>query len=249
MFCVCRFFAWNGICDAVSSSAFAAAVLLTPYTVFAADKTPDLAATERVTVMYPSAVPVQLYNPGVAVAALDATVVSPTLPKPLDGLNFGAGIAVTFGQQRVVQAKVINNIVRVTEVGNVMAGIVFEFHYFFVPNIPFLGGLVGPSNWGHGPFVAVDVSTGDGSNVLAGVSMGYMVGFRRTRLTTLDGKNHYLTTDNNSWNFGVGFRVDPRATVLGDGVVANLPPPTGETDARLKTVPRYGVMLLTSFSF
>jgi hypothetical protein len=148
-----------------------------------------------------------------------------------------------------VQAKVINNIARVTEAGNVMAGIVFESHYFFVPNVPFLGGLVGPQNWGHGPFVAVDVSTGDGSNVFAGVSMGYMVGFRRTRLTTLDGKNFYQTTDNNSWNFGVGFRVDPRATVLGDGVVANLPPPAGETDARLKTVPRYGVMLLTSFAF
>jgi hypothetical protein len=148
----------------------------------------------------------QPYYTGVPGAALDATVVTPTLPKPLDGLNFGAGIAVTFGQQRVVQAKVINNIVRVTEAGNVMAGIVFESHYFFVPNVPFLGGLVGPQNWGHGPFVAVDVSTGDGSNVFAGVSMGYMVGFRRTRLTTLDGRNFYLTTDNNSWNFGVGFR-------------------------------------------
>jgi hypothetical protein len=78
-----------------------------------------------------------------------------------------------------------------------------------------------------------------------------MVGFRRIHLTTQpqDPSKAVMTIDNNSWNFGVGYRVDPRATVLGDGVIANAPPPKGETNARLKTVPRSGVMLVTSFSF
>jgi hypothetical protein len=175
----------------------------------------------------------------------------PPIPKPLDGLNFGAGIAVTFGQSRVASATVVNNIVRVTESSDVMAGIVLESHYFFVPKIPFLWGSVDPGSWGHGPFVAVDASTANGSTVIAGFSMGWMVGFRRTRLTPVPFNPAYAmaTTDNNSWNIGVGFRVDPRATVLGDGIVANMPLPPGETEARLKTVPRYGVMLLTSFSF
>jgi hypothetical protein len=113
-----------------------------------------------------------------------------------------------------------NNIVRVTDSSNVMAGIVFESHYFFVPDFAFPGGFVTKGNWGTGPFVAVDASTSDGSNVIAGVSLGWMIGFRRTRLTPVvtpvvrpDGKAGMEVTpmplpDNSpSWNFGVGFRV------------------------------------------
>ena len=61
---------------------------------------------------------------------------------------------------------------------------------------------------------------------------------------------HHPTTDpklgNSSWNFGVGLRVDPSATVFGDGVRANQAPPPGVTtaDQLLKTEPRYGLMLL-----
>jgi hypothetical protein len=90
--------------------------------------------------------------------------------------------------------------------------------------------------------------------------MGWMVGFRKSRLAAVSLINPQTSTptasvaavaDNTSWNFGVGFRVDPKATVLGDGIVANAPLLPGETvnPVRLKTVPRYGVMLLTSFGF
>jgi hypothetical protein len=178
-------------------------------------------------------------------------------------LGFGAGVAVTFGQPRVTSAVAVgpSNIVRVTDSSNVMAGLVFESHYFFVPQVDFGWGLVTKGNWGTGPFVAVDASTSDGSTVIAGVSMGWMVGFRRTKLTPVarldgNGKMELLgqtsvpDTTIPSWNFGVGFRVDPRATVLGDGIVANAPLPPGETNpVRLNKVPRYGVMLLTSFTF
>jgi hypothetical protein len=58
-------------------------------------------------------------------------------------------------------------------------------------------------------------------------------------------------TTNANWNFGVGLRVDPSATVFSDGVRANQPPPPGITtaDQLLKKEPRYGIMLLSSFSF
>jgi hypothetical protein len=181
-------------------------------------------------------------------------------------LGFGAGVAVSFGQSRVNNAVAVgpNNIVRVTDNSNVLGGIVFESHYFFVPPaINFLGSATAV-HWGHGPFVAIDASTDStgSAGVVAGISMGWMVGFKRAALT---GKKQLMYTDtsgnrvfaqqavpvdNNSWNFGVGFRVDPKATVLGDGIFANMPLPAGETNpVRLKNEPRYGIMLITSYGF
>jgi hypothetical protein len=150
-----------------------------------------------------------------------------------------------------------NNIVRVTDSSNVLAGIVFESHYFFQQKAISLLGSDSPITWGHGPFVAVDVSTSTSntSGVVTGFSMGWMVGFRKSRpaAVSISGAAPVAAqvADNTSWNFGVGFRVDPKATVLGDGIVANAPLPPGETvnPVRLQTVPRYGVMLLTSFGF
>jgi hypothetical protein len=60
---------------------------------------------------------------------------------------------------------------------------------------------------------------------------------------------HLMTNDTQSWNLGVGLRVDPGAKVLGDGIVINQPLPAGETAIRYKTEPRLGVMVLSSFSF
>jgi hypothetical protein len=128
-----------------------------------------------------------------------------------------------------------------------LAGIVFENHYFFVPPATQLLGSALPITWGHGPFIAVDASTSTTTNsaVVAGISLGWMVGFRK--LTPL---GSVAVADNNSWNFGVGIRVDPKRTVLGDGIVANMPLPAGETNpVRLKSEARYGVMFLTSYAF
>jgi hypothetical protein len=190
----------------------------------------------------------------------------PTLPKSLDGLGFGAGVAVTFGQSRVNNAVAVgpNNIVRVTDNSNVLGGIVFESHYFFVPPATRILGSALPIHWGHGPFIAVDASTNStgSAGVVAGISIGWMVGFKKIALTDLT-KSFYdpytgktvkapvaVPADNNSWNFGVGFRVDPKATVLGDGIIANMPLPAGETNpVRLKAQPRYGVTFITSYGF
>ena len=113
--------------------------------------------------------------------------------------------------------------------------------------------------WGHGPFVAIDASTGTNSTtssgIFAGISMGWMVGFRRISPppppTALNPAPQVAQADNHSWNIGIGFHINPKANVLGDGIVANMPLPAGETTSsiRLKSEPRYGVMLLTSFGF
>jgi hypothetical protein len=241
--CGSRIVVWNVVCRGIRYAGFAPILLLTCYTGFAAE----------------------VYQGWFAPAVVVADPPVPPVPKPLNGLGFGAGVAVTFGQSRVNNAVAIgpNNIVRVTDNSNVLAGFVFESHYFFVPNPTYLLGSAVPIHWGHGPFIAVDVSTNSTGSVgaVAGISMGWMVGFKKlipttatTKVFDLDTGQHVTAQvavpDNNSWNFGVGFRVDPRATVLGDGIVANMPLPAGETNpVRLKTEPRYGVMLITSYGF
>ena len=95
-------------------------------------------------------------------------------------MGFGAGLALSFGQSRVNNALAVGpkNIVRVTDGGNVLAGIVFESHYFFVPPATQLLGSALPITWGHGPFIALDASTDAStismvsSTVFAGVSLG-----------------------------------------------------------------------------
>jgi hypothetical protein len=238
---------WKVIRKGILYAGFAPTLLLTCYAGFAQ------VYPIYLTVVAPAPVARVDAAPPVAAAPPAGSVPTAQAPKPLDGLGFGAGLALSFGQSRVNSAVAVgpNNIVRVTDNSNVLAGIVFETHYFFVPPATQLLGSALPITWGHGPFIAVDASTSatTGSAVVAGISLGWMVGFRRLTLPATQAQP-VAVADNNSWNFGIGFRVDPRGTVLGDGIVANMPLPAGETNpVRLKSEPRYGVMFLTSYAF
>jgi hypothetical protein len=103
------------------------------------------------------------------------------------------------------------------------------------------------TEWAQGPFIAVEVGGGTtatqsgSNNPITGYALGWMIGFRHPTANT--------TSPTQSWNFGVGLRIDPHAQVLGDGIFANQPLPVGETAIRYKNEPRAGVMLLSSFSF
>ncbi|MGB5181249.1 MAG: hypothetical protein WBO12_03550 [Xanthobacteraceae bacterium] len=175
----------------------------------------------------------------------------PPAKQNFGGLSFGVGLGLTLNVQntsRVSQASVINGIVRVTQTDDAIAGIVLESHYFFVPSRPFLWSNVPAGAWGRGPFVAIQASTGGSSSVVTAYGLGWMIGFREPTWTYTNG-GWTASYGSSSWNFGVGLRVDPQAQVLGDGIVANQPLPAGETSVRFKTVPRYGIMLVSSFSF
>jgi hypothetical protein len=172
-------------------------------------------------------------------------------------VTLGIGFGLTFdvqGQRRVVSVSAPNNIVRVDDSSsNVIASVVVESHYFFVPQHDlYLGTAVVPQQtWGHGPFVAIDAGTNTSNNsVIYGFSIGWMIGFRQPHYGLIDTSSggKVATYDNNSWNIGLGFRVDPQSKVLGDGLVANMPLPPGDT-VRTKTEARYGVMLLVSYGF
>jgi hypothetical protein len=172
------------------------------------------------------------------------------------GLSWGIGVAADFdiGGKRVNDATIVNNIVRVSDTSkNVGVGFVLEAHYFLKAKE--IGGracapLVTPidafncSDVATGPFVAIEVgggsaSTPDAKGPITAYAMGWMVGLRHPSASI---------SPTSSWNFGVGLRVEPGAKTLGDGLIANQALPVGDS-IRFKTEPRYGLMLLSSFSF
>ncbi|HLX16359.1 MAG TPA: hypothetical protein VKS24_14285 [Bradyrhizobium sp.] len=185
----------------------------------------------------------------------------------LAGINWGIGLAADFdlGGTRVNTATVVNNIVRVTDSSNnVNVGFVLEAHYFFKAvercynsGKPAANKDAKPDNladalsctdFATGPFVAIEI--GGGTNpaanggLVTGYALGWMIGFRHPDFAK-------MMTPSSTWNLGIGLRVDPKSQVLGDGIIANQPLPIGEspTLVRLKTEPRYGLMLLSSFTF
>ena len=258
--CDSRIVVWNVIRKGIRYACFAPTLLLTCCAAF---------AQVYPTVFAPSALPPappspRVNGPALLAPAGDGTTVAGTVqaPNPLEGLGFGAGVALSFGQSRVNSAVAVGptNIVRVQDNSGVSAGIVLESHYFFQPPATQILGSAQPITWGYGPFIAVDASMDSSvttsSGIFAGISLGWMVGFRRistlaTPTNLPPGTQATQQADNHSWNFGVGLHINPKANVLGDGIVANMPLPAGEATSpiRLKSEPRYGVILLTSFGF
>jgi hypothetical protein len=186
------------------------------------------------------------------------------------GLNWGLGIAADFDVTgaRVAAATLTGptNIVRITDATpNVDVGFVLEAHYFIRDYLfakPIASVMKGiPCDQycnfdvADGPFVALEIGNGTSvpsgnSGPITGYALGWMVGLHhpvwgpsKTNPSTL------VDTSTRSWNLGIGLRVDPNAQVLGDGIVANQPLPAGETTIRYEKEARYGIMLLSSFSF
>jgi hypothetical protein len=180
------------------------------------------------------------------------------------GLGWGVGIATNFdvGGKRVGTAELVgtNNIVRVKDASsNVNVSFVLEAHYFLRDYMLAIGNptsckklasagyvdYVNCTELAHGPFVAIEVGGGSSGTpkadgLITAIAMGWMVGLRHPA-SSPDSKS--------SWNFGLGLRVTPNSQILGDGIIANQPLPAGETLIRYKNEPRYGVTLLSSFSF
>jgi hypothetical protein len=171
------------------------------------------------------------------------------------GLSWGIGVAADFdiGGTRVNNASVVNNIVRVTDTSNnVGVSFVLEAHYFL--KVKEYGGaacglatpigMLNCSDVATGPFVAIEIGGGTtgspaANGPITAYALGWMVGLRHPSASI---------SNTSSWNFGVGLRVDPKSQVLGDGIFVNQPLPVGDS-IRFKTEPRYGLMLLSSFSF
>ncbi len=157
------------------------------------------------------------------------------------GFGFGVGLSLTVdtgNNDRVASASLVDGIVRVDNEDDTLARVMLESHYFLPNNKgkTLLGTLDG-SRWGHGPFVAVRPGSGD---VIDAVGIGWMLGLKRN---VADPK------DSTSWNFGIGYVVDPDTQILGDGISANQPLPGNETVVRYKEKTQTGWLLMASFTW
>ncbi|MEO1034873.1 MAG: hypothetical protein AAFX44_04845 [Pseudomonadota bacterium] len=169
-----------------------------------------------------------------AQAAAEAAV-EKAATRDFAGLSFGVGVSLTFdtgSNARVDEASIVDGIVRIDEEDDKLARVMLESHYFLTPNRPL--GPLPAGQWGWGPFVALQPGTDE---VIEAIGLGLMIGLRRAKDSDV------------SWNVGVGYIVDPNVTVLGDGFIADQPPPGGETEVRLKTTSQQGAFLLFSFAF
>jgi hypothetical protein len=153
------------------------------------------------------------------------------------GFKFGIGAAITTNRRsNAIKDAVVDStgIVRVKRQDETSVGYLLEAHYFFVPDRSFLNLTTG--NWGIGPFVAIQ---GGEEQFLSGLGFGLMIGFRQP---------NSIVNTNLSWNFGIGAIYDPSVKVLGNGLVADRPLPTGDS-LRTTEVGSWGLMLVSSFNF
>ena len=169
--------------------------------------------------------------------------------KKFAGLNFSVGVSLTVNadsEDRIKDATVVNNIVRVTKENNYVPRVMLEAHYFFKGDKnSFFGDEISgellsrfsaENKWGIGPFVAIESSA---ENIINAVALGVMVGF----------KKNSDQTDTSSWNFGLGVVVDPNVQILGEGLYADQPLPVGETEVRFMEKSQVGVLILSSYNF
>jgi hypothetical protein len=152
------------------------------------------------------------------------------------GAGFGAGLTLTVvgdRHRRIKEAEVVAGVVRVTKQETGTPRVMLETHYFFAPEVGFLG-LVKGNLWGWGPFLGIQNGS---EEIIEAVGAGLMLGFRRS-LEKPD-----------SFNFGVGGVFDPRVKELGDGVLENRPLPAGEDAIRFKETGKWGWLFVFSFGF
>ena len=142
-------------------------------------------------------------------------------------------------EDRVEEAEIVEGVVRITKMTNHRPRVLLETHYFWqwkAEKVPMEveGGsqIIEVADIGIGPFAAIQTS---GDEVLESIGMGLMVGFKR------DARS--------SFNVGGGLLLDPTVKTLGDGIRPNEPLPPGETVIRFKEEPRWGLLVLASFSF
>ena len=172
------------------------------------------------------------------------------------GIDFGIGVAFSYdlgNHQRVKEATIVDNIVRVTRTENVRARLILESHYFFTPPSAALGNYSGAfcdtmqdypdqkddcdnrrKNFGIGPFMAIQPGT---DNIIDAIGAGVMIGLRRRQETSA------------SFNIGIGVLYDVNTQILGDGFVENQAPPGKETEVRFRRGSQSGLLIMTSYSF
>lgn len=150
------------------------------------------------------------------------------------GLGLGVGYAWGRGPDRVEEAEVVNGVVRVQRSKTDGPRLFFEAHRFLW--------TFNNHNHGLGPFVSIQTGADD---ALSSWGVGLMFGARE-KATQNKG---VAQSTSNSWNLGVGYLWDDDVQLLGDGIVANEPLPSGETEIRFKRTSVGSVFMMFSRKF
>ena len=175
--------------------------------------------------------------------AIACTATGVHAQKDFEGLNFGVGLALVFPFDRnrggVSEAEVDGNgIVRSTKESKRTPRLMLESHYFFRAKPDSAAWYCPQGNTcSHGPFVAIEAGS-EGSRTIGAYGLGWMLGYKRND----------IKADSAGWNLGLGYVVRTGVRVLGDGIEANRPLPTGDS-LRYKEISQPGWMWLSSFSF
>lgn len=169
-----------------------------------------------------------------------------------EALGFGGGFGgvFNFGSSRVNEAELVAGIVRVKEDNDIQFGPILELHKFVWPLKSERLVQVG-AEWvlaetftasckgtgvekkvaliSMGPFVPIRLR----EDVVESFGAGLAFGFRKAEKDT-------------SLNLGLAVVFDPRVQVLGDGIKANQPLPSGETAIRYRTTSSTGLLAMFS---
>ena len=151
--------------------------------------------------------------------------------KKFAGINWGVGLAfLGINGQSIDEAKLIDNVVRITKEHSKSAALMLETHYFMQDKDKW------GANIGHGPFATIRLAGSEGEKIGA-FGLGWMIGFK-------DGP-----VDGGSWNVGFGFFVDTEVQELGSGISEGQALPGSETAIRFKEVDKSGWVIMLSSTF
>lgn len=161
------------------------------------------------------------------------------------GNNFGVAIGISraLGTHPIDSASVVNGIVRVEDSRSTRPLIAFEAHRYM-----YSGSTSNDTRaFAHGPFVSVQ--TASDSSSLTSFGVGWMFGWSDPigsgKKSTVDGEQQHSLM---GWNLGIGIMLDSQSKRLGDGLHANQPLPSGESQIRYKTTSGKSLFFIVSRS-
>jgi hypothetical protein len=140
-----------------------------------------------------------------------------------------AGPNFNVGSNRVASANVVNGIVRVSNDQNISISVLSGITHFWPTNNPDV-------NWGIFGAGGFNQSTG-GAGTFGAFALGGALDFEKAKINSYPMDVY----------FGVTFT--PNTQVLGDGIQANRPLPSGETEVRYKTTTAVGLLLAIGTHF
>lgn len=147
------------------------------------------------------------------------------------GMKWGLGLGWSISDGDVVEdAALVNGVIRATVTRNEQAKVILEGHHYIACD---RNGKNGQR--GCGPFVGV---VADSDDVLDGVALGWMFGFKSKKPQT-----------DNGFSIGIGALLENDVRDLADGFHDGEPLPAGETEIRFIEEGRFSLVVFATRTF